>query len=148
MWPPFQASEGRLAQLTMTLAANATPLLNHGDLGRCVHEQFCVFPFIFNSFYEVGTDVRRTYGCVTTNTWEMIWRWVFLQIPLDPSVPFSPPQPSHLSYILYLHWKWGYFWRILAISWPYILGLSEHFQHTLITSSPHLHSILTTLPKQ
>ena len=101
--PAFQASEGRLAQLTMTLAANTTPLLNHGDLGRCVHEQFCVFPFIFNSFYEVGTDVRRTYGCVTTNTWEMIWRWVFLQIPLDPSVPFSPPQPSHLSYILYLH---------------------------------------------
>ena len=37
---------------------------------------FLVSPFIFNSFYQVGTAVCRSCGCVTTNIWEMSGRWV------------------------------------------------------------------------
>ena len=69
---------------------------------------FLVSPFIFNSFYQVGTAVCRSCGCVTTNIWEMSGRWVGvgrsckhlyynftphtapLRFPSPPSAPRSP----------------------------------------------------------
>ena len=75
--------------------------------------------------------------------------------------PHSPPQiplaPQSLAAPRALI-PYGYLGPILRISWAYIdhvfalyIGpviFSEHFQHTLTISSPHLHNILTTPPKQ
>ena len=67
------------------------------------------------------------------------------QIPLAPSVPISPPEPSYLTDILDVYW--GYLGRILTISLPYILGLS-HFLNTFNTVPQQVHPTCTTIPKQ
>ena len=62
--PAFQASEGRLAQLMMILAVTAFLLLTMEILAKVFINNF-VFPhFVFNSFYQVGTVVCRTCGCL------------------------------------------------------------------------------------
>ena len=67
------------------------------------------------------------------------------QIPLAPSVPISPPEPSYLTDILDLYL--GYLGRILTISWLYILGLS-HFLNTFNTVPQQVDpSACTTIPK-
>ena len=117
---------------------------------------FLVSPFIFNSLYQVGTAVCRSCGYVTTNIWEMSWRWVGVgrsckhpyykfaptQPPSDSLGPLSPYQPPKALI------PYGYLRPILGISWAYIdhifalhigpVTFSEHFQHTLTTGSPQL----------
>ena len=67
------------------------------------------------------------------------------QIPLAPSVPISPPEPSYLMDILDLYW--GYLGRILTISLPHIVGLS-HFLNTFNTVPQQVHPTCTTIPKK
>ena len=117
---------------------------------------FLVSPFIFNSLYQVSTAVCRSCGYVTTNIWEMSWRWVGVgrsckhpyykfaptQPPSDSLGPLSPYQPPKALI------PYGYLRPILGISWAYIdhifalhigpVTFSEHFQHTLTTGSPQL----------
>ena len=131
-------------------------------LGHYCLDSFVFPPFIFNSFYQVGTAVCRSCGCVTTNIWEMSRSWTGVgwelgvlasihttnmpqhsppQIPFAPSVPISTPEPSYLTDILDLYW--GYLGCILTISSPYILGLS-YFLNTFNTLSQLVHHTCTT----
>ena len=131
------------------------PSLNHGDLGRGRHGKFCVSPFIFNS--KVGTAGMSP---PTSGRWAGVgWELAVLasiyttnlpphslpQIPLAPSVPISPPKPSYLTDILDLYW--GYLGRILTISLPYILSLSQ-FLNTFNKLSQLVHHSCKTPPKQ
>ena len=138
-------------------------------LGHYCLDSFVFPPFIFNSFYQVGTAVCRSCGCVTTNIWEKSGSWtgvgwelgVLASIHTTILPPHSPSQiplaPQSLAAPRALI-PYGYLGPILRISWVYIdhiftlyIGpfiFSEHFQHTLTISSPHLHNILTTPPKQ
>ena len=132
------------------------------SFGHYCLDSFVFPPFIFKSFYQVGTAVCRSCGCVTTNIWEMSrsltgvgWELGVLasihttnmplhsppHIPFAPSVPISTPEPSYLTDILDLYW--GYLGRILTISLPYILGLS-HFLNTFNTLSQLVHHTCTT----
>ena len=132
------------------------PSLNHGDLGRGRHEQFCVSPFIFNS--KVSTAVYRSCRYVTTNIWEMsgsllgvgrsckhpYYKFAHTQPPSDslkPPQSLSAPQSPRTIRIS---------GPILGISWAYIdhifalyivpVTFSEHFQYSPTTSSPHFHN--------
>ena len=136
------------------------PSLNHGDLGRSRHEQFCVSQFIFDS--KVGTAVCRSCRYVTTNIWEMSGSWLGVgrsckhpyykfaptQPPSDSLGPLSPYQPPKALI------PYGYLRPILGISWTYIYHIfnlhigpftfSVQFQH-----NPQLvHHSCKTPPKQ
>ena len=110
------------------------------SFGHYCLDSFVFPPFIFKSFYQVGTAVCHSCGCVTTDIWEMSRCWTGVgrelgvlasihtrnmplhsppQIPLAPSVPISTPEPSYLTDILDLYW--GYLGRILTISLPYTI---------------------------
>ena len=70
MWPRFSSKWGQTRPADDDPRCHRLPSFNHGDLGQGIHEQFRVFPFFFNSFYQVGTVVCRTCGChVHNNTW-------------------------------------------------------------------------------
>ena len=140
------------------------------SFGHYYLDSFVFPPFIFKSFYQVGTAVCRSCGCVTTNIWEMSRSWTgvgwelgvlasihrtnmpLTQSPSDSLRPLSPYQ--HPRALI----PYRYPGPILRISWAYInhvfalyIGpviFSEHCHHTLTISSPHLHNILTTPPKQ
>ena len=138
------------------------PSLNHGDLGRGRHEQFCVSPFIFNS--KVGTAVCRSCRYVTTNIWEMSGSWLGVgrsckhpyykfahtQPPSDSLSPLSPYQPPRALV------PYEYLRPILRISWAYIDHIFAlyieacHIFWTLSTQSQsqQVHSTCTTIPKQ
>ena len=147
-------------------------------LGHYCLDSFVFPPFIFKSFYQVGTAVCRSCGCVTTNIWEMSrswtgvgWEldgswtgvgreldgsWPFLQASTREICPYTAPLSPYQHPRALIPYR--YPGPILRISWVYIdhiftlyIGpfiFSEHFQHTLTISSPHLHNILTTPPKQ
>ena len=124
------------------------PSLNHGDLGRGRHEQFCVSPFIFNS--KVSTAVYRSCRYVTTNIWEMsgsllgvgrsckhpYYKFAHTQPPSDSPSPLSPYQPPRALILK------RYLGRILTISLPFILDLS-HFLNTFNTLSQVHHTCTT-----
>ena len=116
MWPPFQASEGRPDDES---CCHRIPSINHGDHGRSRHDQFRVSPFIFNSFYQVGTAVCRSCGrChqwwLTTNIREISGSWkgvgwelgfgcwvlcVGLELGVFASIHTTnlpPPSPAHI----------------------------------------------------
>ena len=117
-------------------------------LGHFCLDSFVFPPFIFNSFYQVGTTVCRSCGCVTTNIWEKSGSWtgvgwelgVLASTHTTNLPPHSPPQiplaPQSLAAprALIPH---RYLGPILRISWAYIdhvfalyIGpviFSEHF---------------------
>ena len=156
MWLPLSSKWGQTRPTDDDPCCHRLPSLNHGDLGRGRHEQFCVSPFIFNS--KVGTAVCRSCRYVTTNIWEMSGSWLGVgrsckhpyykfaptQPPSDSLGPLSPYQPPKVLI------PYGYLRPILGISWAYIdhifalhigpVTFSEHFQHTLTTGSSHLHN--------
>ena len=121
------------------------PSFNHGDLGRGMHEQFCVFPFIFNSFYQVGTAVCHTWEI--SGSWALLQAWQIsphtapLRFPKPPQSLSAHHSQWYLTYILDLYC--GYLGPILTISWHYILGLS-HFLNTFNTLSLLVHHTCTT----
>ena len=121
-------------------------------LGHFCLDSFVFPPFIFNSFYQVGTAVCGSCGCITTNIWEMSGSWAGVEWELGslasihkttlpprspPQIPFAPsvPQRALIPYT--------YLGPILRISWAYIdhifalyigpVTFSEHFQHTCTT---------------
>ena len=63
MWPPLSSKWGQTRPADDDPRCHLLSTFNHGDLGHGMHEQFRVFPFIFNSFYQVGTPVCRTCRC-------------------------------------------------------------------------------------
>ena len=63
MWLPLSSKWGQTRPADDDPRCHLLSTFNHGDLGHGMHEQFRVFPFIFNSFYQVGTPVCRTCRC-------------------------------------------------------------------------------------
>ena len=123
-------------------------------LGHYCLDSFVFPPFIFNSFYQVGTAVCRSCGCVTTNIWEKSGSWTGVgwelgvlasihttilpptQPPSDslsPSVPSSPESP------LTLRISWTYIEDILGVYWPYLHLIYWAF-HIFWTLSTHSHN--------
>ena len=82
MWLPLSSKWGQTRPADDDPRCHLLSTFNHGDLGHGMHEQFRVFPFIFNSFYQVGTPVCRTCRCQIsiilqikkTHYFEKLWK--------------------------------------------------------------------------